>query len=329
MRRVNVKNMSKADNMLSILWLLKTGKRMTAKQLAEALEINIRTVYRYIDALCASGVPIISDAGHNGGYSLLHQFNEAPLLFDLNEQKALIHAAVFAQEAGYPFGADLNRAISKLKRYTNEEQRDAIDRHVMGFDVILPPADPSLESTLQELEVCVANGQTLFIEYQKNYQTQYQTRHIDPYGLVHWKTNWYIVAYCHLRSDIRSFRVDRIHSLNRMDSTFQRPADFSARHFFLTNLLPETDNHEKPISIHITGRQHAINDLCQHWFLGHALVERASDHAHFRLDESFVHSHVPYTLLAYGKSIQVREPSFLRERLAAIAADLLHYYRSP
>lgn len=66
--------MSKADNMLSILWMLKEQKRVTAKQIADALEIHIRTVYRYIDALCASGVPIIADSGHNGGYSLLHDF---------------------------------------------------------------------------------------------------------------------------------------------------------------------------------------------------------------------------------------------------------------
>jgi predicted DNA-binding transcriptional regulator YafY len=90
--------MSKADNMLSILWMLKAEKRVTAKQLAVALEINIRTVYRYIDALCASGVPIVADSGHNGGYSLLHSFNEAPLFFDRDEQKALVHAAIFAKE---------------------------------------------------------------------------------------------------------------------------------------------------------------------------------------------------------------------------------------
>ncbi|WP_334308214.1 helix-turn-helix transcriptional regulator, partial [Clostridioides difficile] len=52
---------------MSILWMLNSDKKITAKQIAEKLEINIRTVYRYIDVLSASGVPIISDTGHNGG----------------------------------------------------------------------------------------------------------------------------------------------------------------------------------------------------------------------------------------------------------------------
>lgn len=88
--------MAKNDNMLVILWMLNSGVKMTAKQIAEKLEINIRTVYRYIDALCASGVPIISDPGHNGGYSLLNNFIRAPLLFDMEEKKALLQAAVIA-----------------------------------------------------------------------------------------------------------------------------------------------------------------------------------------------------------------------------------------
>lgn len=320
--------MSKADNMLSILWLLKTGKRMTAKQLAEILEINIRTVYRYIDSLCASGVPIISDAGHNGGYSLLQHFNEAPLFFDLNEQKALIHAAAFAQEAGYPFGADLHRAISKLKRYTNEEQRDAIDRHSIGFEVIQPPVDPSLESTLQELELSVANGYTLSMEYQKAYQTTRQRRHIDPYGLVYWKGNWYIVAYCHLRNTIRSFRADRVYEIERTEASFQRPPEFSARHFFLSNLLPEADKQGNTILIKVKGRPQSLADLCSHWYLGHTVIERSEAQVIFQVDEQMAHSILPHYLLPYGKSIQVEEPAFVKERLAAIAADLFHFYQS-
>ena len=91
--------MSKNDNMLAILWMLNSGTKITAKQISERLEINIRSVYRYMDALCVSGVPIISEPGHNGGYSLLNNFIRTPLLFDLEEKKSLLHAAIFAMEA--------------------------------------------------------------------------------------------------------------------------------------------------------------------------------------------------------------------------------------
>lgn len=319
--------MSKADNMLSILWLLRTYKRITAKQLAETLEINIRTVYRYIDALCASGVPIISDSGHNGGYSLLEHFTEAPLFFDVDEQKALIHAAIFAQEAGYPFGADLDRAVSKLKRYTNQEQLSKINRHVMGFDVINARSNSSQESFLQELEISVAESNTLLMEYQKGNNSDPSRREIDPYGLVYWKSKWYLVGYCHLRGEIRSFRVDRIHSLTRTGSVFRRPADFSARDFFLKTLLPDTDNKEQLISIRIQGKPQAINELAEHWLLGHVLIERSDNGIHFMLDEQAIRTYVPYFLLPYGKAIEVLEPAILKERLVAITSDLLEYYK--
>lgn len=93
--------MSKLDNMLAILWLLNSGRKITAHQISEKLEMNIRTVYRYMDALCASGVPIISDTGHHGGYTLLNQFIKSPLLLDVGEKTTLLHAAIFAKEAGY------------------------------------------------------------------------------------------------------------------------------------------------------------------------------------------------------------------------------------
>ncbi|GBK60399.1 hypothetical protein PbDSM24746_04030 [Paenibacillus macerans] len=85
---------------------------MTARQLADELEIHIRTVYRCIDSLCASGVPITADSGPNGGYRILGDFMESPLLFDADEQKALVHASIFAREAGYPFSAALERAVA-------------------------------------------------------------------------------------------------------------------------------------------------------------------------------------------------------------------------
>lgn len=110
--------MAKNDNMLAISWMINSGTKITAKLIAEKLEVNIRTVYGYINSLCASGVPIISDSGQNCGYSLMNNFIQAPLIFDMEEQKPLLHAAVFAREAGYPFNEALSRATEKLKLYS-------------------------------------------------------------------------------------------------------------------------------------------------------------------------------------------------------------------
>ncbi|MBD0379884.1 helix-turn-helix transcriptional regulator [Paenibacillus sedimenti] len=318
--------MSKADNMLSILWMLKSRKRMTAKQLAEKLEMNIRTVYRYIDALCASGVPIVSDSGHNGGYSLLGQFNEAPLVFDLDEQKALIHAAQFAQEAGYPYGEKLNQAIAKLKMYTNQEQLHQINLHEKGLDVILPQADAAQVSMLQEVEVAVAQSSTLHIEYQKGYGTSTETRHLDPYGLVSWKSKWYVVGYCHLRGEVRSFRIDRIRSIVSTGGTFEKPADFSARQFLLSSVMPNNEKPEELISVKISGKEQALNDLCGHWFLIHGLVDRTRLEAHFKLEEKMVLNQLPVILLNYGRSIQIQEPQALKRRMVEVTKKLYEQY---
>ena len=106
--------------------------------------MNIRTVYRYIDTLSTSGVPIISDTGHNGGYTLLNNFIEAPL-FDFEEQTSLFHAAVFAEEAGYYGGEALNRAISKLSKYSNQEQETKINQHLTSLEVISRLSSLSME----------------------------------------------------------------------------------------------------------------------------------------------------------------------------------------
>lgn len=319
--------MPKNDNMLAILWLLNSGAKMTAKQISEKLEINIRTVYRYIDALCASGVPIISESGHNGGYSLLNQFIRAPLLFDMEEKKALLHAAVFAKEAGYPLSEALGSATAKLKMYSNQTQESILNRHLEGFEVISQRRSSSIQPVLVGLEQAIDIEFTVEIDYRSNRDEQPKKRMIDPYGLVYWNNRWYVVAFCHLRNEIRSFRAERILEIKHTISKFKRPEAFSPRGFFMKNLLPDSDGKDGIISLKIEGRPDALDDLCQHWFLGHYLKERTLNRAIFWLEEEFIHNYVPNFLLPYGKSIQVIEPQSLKEKLIATASELMEYYK--
>ncbi len=178
--------MPKIDNILAILWMLSSGEKITAKQISEKLEMNIRTVYRYIDTLSTSGVPIISDTGHNGGYTLLNKFIEAPLFFDFEEQTSLLHAAVFAEEAGYYGGEALNRAIGKLSKYTNQEQENKINQHFNSLEVISRLSSLSVEPLLRKLEKAVADGYTVKIQYYKRDEKKLKYRLIDPYRIIYW-----------------------------------------------------------------------------------------------------------------------------------------------
>ncbi|WP_099157084.1 helix-turn-helix transcriptional regulator [Virgibacillus ndiopensis] len=319
--------MPKIDNMLAILWMLRSGEKITAKQISEKLEMNIRTVYRYIDTLSTSGVPIISDTGHNGGYTLLNHFIEAPLFFDFEEQTSLFHAAVFAEEAGYYGGEALHRAISKLSNYSNQEQETKINQLLTSLEVINRLSSYSVEPFLKELEEAVADGCSVKMLYHKSGEEQSKCRMVDPYRIIYWNNKWYVIGFCHLRNDIRSFRVDRIENLMLTENKFNRPENFSARDFFMKNLLPTLEDKEEIISLVITGNTSTLDNLCQHWFLGHYLQERTSNQAVFLLEKDMIHTYVPYLLLPYGKSIQVIEPMSLKNRLIEILSELIKFHQ--
>ncbi|MFC4778826.1 helix-turn-helix transcriptional regulator [Paenibacillus sp. GCM10023252] len=321
--------MSKADSMLAILWILKSRGRVTAKQLAEMLEIHVRTVYRYVDALCASGVPIVSDSGHNGGYSLLKPFTEAPLFFNTEEQKALTHAALFAAESsGYPYGEELSRAVTKLRTYTSVEQLDEINRYMDGFDVISPRVDPQHDATLAQLEQAVARGQTSIIGYLKERDTIIRERLIDPYGMVYWKGKWYVVAHCHGREAMRSFRVDRIHGVAMTEDVFTRPVGFSAKEHLLSSLLDNLSRGGtgKRVTVCLEGHREVMDSISEHWLIGQSVEEKTEDSLRFTLMEEHLYVMIPHYLMTYGRSIRVVEPALLIERMIEMTGRIRGHY---
>ena len=233
----------------------------------------------------------------------------------------------YAKEAGYPSSEALGNATSKLKMYSNQEQESILNHHLAGFEVINRMVNPSIQPILAELEQAVEKEFSVEIDYRTSREEQPKNRMIDPYGMVYWNNKWYTVAFCHLRNEIRSFRVDRILLIKCTQIIFKRPEAFSTREFFMKNLLPDLVGKEGLISLIIEGRSEALDELCMHWFLGHHLKERTSNQAIFLFEEKSIHIYVPYFLLSYGKSIQIIEPQSLKERLVAIASELMEYYQ--
>ena len=120
-------------------------------------------------------------------WRLLHSgaYQAGAAVFEADEQKALLHAAAFAREAGYPSEEPLNRAVSKIKRYTNPEQLERLERHESSIEAIHPPTASSLTRILHEIEAGIDRQSSLEIDYATGYDGITQPRILDPYGLVH------------------------------------------------------------------------------------------------------------------------------------------------
>lgn len=170
--------MAKADNLLAILWLLQSRKRTTAVELAEHLEISVRTVYRYIDSLCASGVPIVAESGPEGGYQLFNRFLQMPLFFSDEELKAIFQAATFAKQADFPFGEAMDQALQKIKSVLKEGQLETLEAQLEKTDVLSKPIFSVDTHLLQQLEQTAYKQQTVEIDYKKR---SYGSKSQDSY----------------------------------------------------------------------------------------------------------------------------------------------------
>lgn len=316
--------MAKADSMLSIIWLLRSRNRMTAKEIADILEISVRTVYRYIDALCASGVPIMSESGHDGGFSLLKNFLQVPLFFDEEERKALSHASMFAKQANYPFTDALNQALRKIEHQLNQEQMDRWQLHSKGLDVLNTTRYDVASELLKELEKAVVDCNKVVIQYRKRKNEQLNQRQLDPYGLIHWNHKWYVVGYCYLREEIRSFRVDRIETVQTTESHFTKPHDFLAGDYFIKSIQPVLDHTKENITVILTGALAVLDYLCE-GYLRHYLSHRGSVEAQFVIDKK-MKGQFCQMILAYGDRIQIKAPVEMQNELVAQAQKIIQQY---
>lgn len=322
--------MAKWDNMLSMLWMLRSGRKLTAAQIADSLEISVRTVYRYIDALCASGVPVVAESGHDGGVHILESFRETPLFFNPLELKALVDAYKFTQGAGYPYTEELESALKKVENGLHDEQRDDLSRQTIGLDVISPARPPSFIPLLRELEQSAREGRTVRIIYRKANTDQPDEREIDPYGLAFDRNEWYTVAYCHRAQEIRTFRVDRIARLKQTEAGFEKPKRFSAPDYFRAQSEREREAEGPLTVVLIEAEPETLNAVCGHWYLRHYLIERSDQEAKFMLDVPTINKYLPTYLMTFGTDIHIREPQELKRQIRELAGAIAkHYGDSP
>jgi predicted DNA-binding transcriptional regulator YafY len=200
----------RASRLLSLLLLLQTRGRMTAQQLADELEVSVRTVYRDVDALSAAGVPIYGDAGHAGGYQLLGGYRTRLTGLTAAEAETLFLSGLPGPAAELGLGAVLAAATLKLRAALPDSLRENADRLTNSFYLDAPGwyRHPEDVPFLPAVASAVWDRQVIQVRYQRWKEPTEVTRRLEPHGLVLKAGTWYVVARC--EGAMRTYRVDQI-----------------------------------------------------------------------------------------------------------------------
>ncbi|GCE29053.1 transcriptional regulator [Dictyobacter alpinus] len=309
------------SRVLIILELLQAKPAISGPELAARLEIDVRTVRRYITMLQDIGIPVETITGKYGGYRLRPGFKLPPLMFTNDEVLVLIVGLLIARKVGVKtMTSTVEGVIAKIERILPDALRQRVQAIKETLVVGIATPDVLVERLVVEtMSLAAQQGRQVWLRYQAEDEKETE-RVIDPYKVVYHDGWWYALGYCHLRSNLRVFRLDRVQQLELQEMHFNRPADFHNLEYMLQPFAatPEMWHVEVLLFIPLEEAHRAIPLTLTNYTLEH--------HSQGTLLHAFVESldWMARFLVGLGCSFNIYQPTELRITLKEIAEEMLH-----
>jgi predicted DNA-binding transcriptional regulator YafY len=312
-----------ATRLISLIMLLQRQPNQKAARLAAELGVSVRTLHRYFSMLDEMGIPVYSERGPYGGFSLVKGYRMPPLVFSPEEAVAVYLGASLVEEMwGQLYRDAAHGALAKLDNVLPDEQlHEAAWARRTLYATGMHRADlVPLAPILEKLRRSAREHRRVRMTYHSLGQPEPRQRDLDPYALVHRWGWWYAIGYCHLRYGIRTFRVDRIHQLALLDATFEPPADFDLQVY----LECEPQAQTKLIAcLRLTpDARRAALDSHGYW----ETVEPQSDGSALVTFPAPNLEWAASTALAYGPLVEVIDPPELRRMVMDWATAVSEIY---
>ncbi|MFI2651563.1 helix-turn-helix transcriptional regulator [Micromonospora fulviviridis] len=321
----------RASRLVSLLLLLQTRGRMTAQELADALEVSVRTVYRDVESLGAAGVPVYADRGPAGGYRLLEGYRTRLTGLTAPEAEALFLAGMPGPAADLGLGPVVAAAELKLLAALPDELADRGGRARQRFHLDAPGwfRHPEATPHLAALARAVWEDRLVEMRYRRWRAPREVTRVVAPLGVVLKAGRWYLVARCD--GELRTYRVGAVLDVVVSGERYERPADFDLADYW----RGWTERYERDV---YRDRARIRLTVAALEFMPHVFPPEMSRAARAAAGEpgpdgwlettvpieSMKHAHTE--LLKLGAEVEVLEPAELRDRLAATAHALARLY---
>jgi len=222
--------MNHLSRLLSILTLLKSKRIITGTELAKKFDVSLRTIYRDIKKLEGSGVPIITIDGR--GYSILDGYTVAPIMFDEMEVNALFTAEqLIANTNDDSLIKHFEQTLQKIKSVFKSSLQSQGELLNSKMQVFKNKTNEAKSSSLAYIQMAITNFRVTELTYTAlGKETTF--RKIEPLAIYSIDERWIVIGWCRLRTDYRSFRLDRIQHFKVLEEKFE-DRNFDLGQYFL------------------------------------------------------------------------------------------------
>ncbi|SCD44253.1 Predicted DNA-binding transcriptional regulator YafY, contains an HTH and WYL domains [Streptomyces sp. BpilaLS-43] len=316
----------KSDRLLSILLLLQTRALVPATELAERLEVSVRTIYRDVEALSASGVPVYAERGRNGGIALLPGFRTDVTGLTQDESRALFVLAAQGAHTALGLDAALGSALRKVMAALPAPHRPAAEqtsRRIL-VDPVRWMSGPPTAVDVGDLHDAVFADRRLRLRYRHSGTDTPRTYTVDPYGLVVKAGVWYLIA--DLDGEPRLFRADRVRQAALTEEPVVRRAGVEPADVWEA-LRRQVE--ERPGGVRLRVRVHRSRlDLFVRLHTGELTGPPEPEEAGEWVRAELAVPEVAWarSLLSFGPNLEVRSPPEARGLLAEAAAAVMELY---
>jgi predicted DNA-binding transcriptional regulator YafY len=306
-----------------MLDLLQSRPGVTAAQLAERLSVEARSVRRYITMLQDMGIPVEAVRGRYGGYRLRPGFKLPPLMWTEEEAVAVTLGLRAVQQLGISQTVPtIEGALAKVERVLPLALREQVQavQETVALDLVTR-SRTELSRYVMSLSTAAYQRKRVWMRYQAR-QSEEHERAFDCYGLVYHGERWYAVGYCHLRQDIRIFRLDRMRALETREERFTPPANFDCLAYMIQAIAAIPSRWLAEVLLQTTLEQ--IREAVPATF---ATLEETPGGVLLRVYDDDL-QHTARFLVNLGCPFHVLRPPELVEELHALARTILDMTKS-
>lgn len=316
--------MNHIERLNAILIHLQSKRIVKASEIAERFDISLRTVYRDIRALEASGVPIGAEAGV--GYFLMENYKLPPVMFTREEASALLFGEKLIEKmSDDPMKFEFRSAITKIKAILNPEEKDRLEKLNGQISVLHYTSSTGNFNRLflSEIQQALVSKSVLEIDYQAGYGAPATKRLVEPIGLCNYSRRWHLFAWCQLRGEYRNFRLDRIKNLRICMETFK-----GKQHISMDDFIRQMSvvNDKANISLIIKPERIRLIEESKYWY-GFIEEEPIDDQTcRVRFANNELRGFATW-IISSGSLAQVEEPEELKAILAEFISGIITNYQ--